>query len=163
MGANVQKLRFGIVVSRFNSTVTERLLKGTRDELKKAKVPLGNIEVVTVPGAFEIPGVAMQMGQSETFDALICLGAVIKGETAHFEYICAEVTRGIGEVSLLCGLPVIFGVLTTMTTKQAMARSSAKTNKGTDAAQAAIEMGLLYRELKKRWHGHDHDCGLEHG
>jgi 6,7-dimethyl-8-ribityllumazine synthase len=159
----MKELRFGIIVSRFNSTITERLLKGTRDELKKAKIPSGNIEVFTVPGAFEIPGVAMQMGQSETFDVLICLGAVIKGETMHFEYICAEVTRGIGEVSLLCGLPVIFGVLTTMTTKQAMARSGAKTNKGVDAAQTAIEMGLLYRELKKRWHGHDHDCGLEHG
>ncbi len=141
-------LHFGVIVSRFNPTVTERLLKGALDALKKAGVPSSNIEVVEVPGAFEIPGVAMIMGESETYDVLICLGAVIKGETAHFEYICAEVTRGIGEVALSYGLPVIFGVLTTMTTKQAMARSSAKTNKGADAAQAAIEMGLLYRELQ---------------
>ena len=163
----MKKLRFGVIVSRFNSGVTERLLAGALDTLKKAGVPSCNIDVVEVPGAFEIPGVAMVMGQSETFDALICLGAVIKGETMHFEYICAEVTRGIGEVSLLCGLPVIFGVLTTMTTKQAMARSAIKTNKGADAARAAIEMGLLYRKLRERWHGSDgpapHDCGMEHG
>jgi len=141
-------LRFGIIVSRFNARVTERLLKGALDEFKKAGIPLDNIEVVEVPGAFEMPGVAMQMGRLQRFDALICLGAVIKGETAHFEYICAEVSRGIGEVSLACGLPVIFGVLTTTTMKQAMARSSIKTNKGTDTTHAAIEMGLLYRKLK---------------
>ena len=104
--------------------------------------------MVEVPGAFEIPGVAMQMGRLGCFDALICLGAVIEGETAHFQYICAEVSRGIGQVSLMCGLPVIFGVLTTGTTKQAMARSSIKVNKGADAACAAIEMGLLYRGFK---------------
>jgi 6,7-dimethyl-8-ribityllumazine synthase len=155
-----QTLRLGIIVSRFNNTITKRLLTGALTTLNKAGVPSEQIEVIEVPGAFEIPGVAMQMGSSETFDALICLGAVIKGETLHFEYICAEVTRGIGEVALSCGIPVIFGVLTTLTTKQAMDRSSAKTNKGVDAAEAAIEMGLLYQQFKERWHGHD--CSLEH-
>jgi 6,7-dimethyl-8-ribityllumazine synthase len=143
-------LRIGVIVSRFNARVTERLLNGALDELKRTGIPSGNVDVVEVPGAFEIPGVAMQMGLSKCFDALICLGAVIEGETAHFQYICAEVSRGIGQVALLCGLPVIFGVLTTMTTKQAMARSTIKTNKGADAAQAAIEMSLLYRKLKGR-------------
>ncbi|MBI3358048.1 MAG: 6,7-dimethyl-8-ribityllumazine synthase [Nitrospirae bacterium] len=147
-------LRFGVIVSRFNARISERLLKGALDTLKKAGVPSGNIEVVEVPGAFEIPGVAMQMGRLSCFDALICLGAVIEGETAHFQYICAEVSRGIGQVSLVCGLPAIFGVLTTATTKQAMARSSIKTNKGADAADTAIKMGLLYQKLKEdKQHG----------
>ncbi len=143
-------LHFGIIVSRFNPNISERLLKGALDALKKAEVPSRHIEVVEVPGAFEIPGVAMVMGHLKCFDALICLGAVIKGETAHFEYICSAVSQGVLEVSLTCGLPVIFGVLTTGTTKQAMERSSMKVNRGADAADAAIEMGLLYRGLKKR-------------
>jgi len=151
-GADVslQGLRFGIVASRFHPLISERLLRGARSALEKAGVSSRNIEVVEVPGAFEIPGVAMQMGRLKCFDALICLGAVISGETAHFQYICSAVSRGILEVSLVCGMPVIFGVLTTGTTKQAMDRSSIKMNKGADAAQAAIEMVLLYRRLKGR-------------
>ena len=146
----MRKLRFGVIVSRFNPIITKRLLKGALDALKKAGVPSRNIEVVEVPGAFEIPGVAMQMGRLGSFDALICLGAVIEGETAHFQYICSAVSNGISQVSLLCGKPVIFGVLTTGTTRQAMDRSSPKMNKGADAADAAIKMGLLYRALKRR-------------
>ncbi len=129
--------------------MTDRLLTGALDTLSRQGVHQRDIKTLDVPGAFEIPGVAMQMGRSGRFDALICLGAVIRGETPHFDYICSEVSRGIGQVALTLGLPVIFGVLTTASLKQAMARSSHKMNKGSEAAESAIEMARLYREIKK--------------
>lgn len=141
-------LRFGLIVSRFNQPITDALLEGALKVLKHKGVRPEDIEIATVPGAFEIPGVANQMGQLERFNALICLGAVIQGETPHFEYICAEVSRGIGHLSLELGLPVIFGILTTTTIEQAIARSSAQNNKGTEAAMAAIEMANLYQILE---------------
>ncbi|MFY9270131.1 MAG: 6,7-dimethyl-8-ribityllumazine synthase [Candidatus Manganitrophaceae bacterium] len=139
--------RIGIVVSRFNRSITDRLLKGTLRVLDERGVRQENIEVVEVPGAFEIPGAAKRLGRGGRFDVLICLGAVIEGETPHFHYICTEVTRGIGQVSLELELPVIFGILTTKTMAQARARAGDEVNKGAEAASAAVEMASLYRKL----------------
>lgn len=124
-------------------------MSGALAVLKKGDVLSTDIEVIEVPGAFEIPAVAQQMGKSDRFDALICLGAIIKGETEHFHYICSEVSRGIGQVALALGMPVIFGVLTTTSFQQAKDRSGSKANKGAEAAEAAIEMGRLYRKIKE--------------
>jgi len=143
-------LRLCIVVSRFNQRITDRLLKGSLSAIKNNKIAAESVEVVRVPGAFEIPGVALLMGRSNRFDAIICLGAVIRGETDHYDYICSEVSRGIGYVALELGLPVIFGILTTSSLKQAMDRSGSTLNKGMESAEAAIEMGLLYKNLKRR-------------
>jgi len=140
--------RFGIVVSRFNQVITDALLDGALKVLDLSGVNAEDIEVAFVPGAFEIPGVAQQMGEFGEFDALICLGAIIQGETPHFQYIATEVSRGIGQLALDIGLPVIFGVLTTETVQQAIARSSSENNKGAESAIAAIEMAHLYRNLK---------------
>ncbi len=148
-GLQGEGLRFALIVSRFNPEVTDGLRQGALVVLKKQRIPSNAIEVVEVPGAFEIPGVAQLMAQSNRFDAIICLGAVIRGETDHYTYICSEVSRGIGQVALEWGLPVIFGVLTTETVQQAIARSSGTTNKGAEAALSAIEMGWLYRKLKE--------------
>jgi 6,7-dimethyl-8-ribityllumazine synthase len=147
---SVKALRFGIVVSRFNPKITQRLLTGALAAFEKEGVSSSHIEVVEVPGAFEIPGVAAQIAQCGCYHAVVCLGAVIRGDTPHFDYICAEVTRGIGQVALAFGLPVIFGVLTTETVKQAMTRSGGKMNKGADAALTAIEMAQIYQGLKKQ-------------
>lgn len=141
-------LRFGIVVSRFNQSVTDSLLKGALRLLKERGVRPVDIEVVKVPGAFELPGAAKKLGLLGRFHALICLGAVIKGETPHFHYISQEVSRGIGQLSLDLGLPVIFGVLTTDSMDQALARCGDEMNKGVEAAMAAIETAHLYRNLK---------------
>jgi 6,7-dimethyl-8-ribityllumazine synthase len=149
---NVKTFGFGIVVSRFNPKITQRLLAGALATFEKEGVTPGNIEVVEVPGAFEIPGVAAKMAQCGCYHAVVCLGAVIRGDTPHFDYLCTEVTRGIGQVALAFSLPVIFGVLTTETVKQAMTRSGGKMNKGADAALAAIEMAHLYQGLNKK-HG----------
>ncbi len=147
--------RFGIVVSRFNPRITEGLLLGALETFEKEGVFADHVDVIKVPGAFEIPGVAAQMAGCGCYDAIVCLGAVIRGDTPHFDYICAEVTRGIGQVALAFGLPVIFGVLTTNTLQEARSRSGKKMNKGEEAAVAAIEMGQLYDRLKK--HGADHE------
>jgi 6,7-dimethyl-8-ribityllumazine synthase len=140
--------RFGIIVSRFNQTITDPLLKGALRTLETQGVRPEDVEVVKVPGAFEIPGAAKKLGLLGRFHALICLGAVIQGETPHFHYICSEVSRGIGQLSLELGLPVIFGVLTTNSMEQAIARSGSEMNKGAEAAMAAIEMAHLYQSLK---------------
>lgn len=140
--------RFGIIVSRFNQSITDPLLKGAVRVLEGEGVRPEDVEVVTVPGAFEIPGAAKKMGLLGRFHALICLGAVIQGETPHFHYICSEVSRGIGQLSLELGLPVIFGVLTASSMEQAVARSGNEINKGAEAAMAAIEMAYLYQTLK---------------
>ena len=146
-GMDARGLRFGIVVSRFNQAITDALLAGALKVLKQKGAEDDDIDIATVPGAFEIPGVANQMGQLDRFEALICLGAVIQGETPHFDYICAEVSRGIGQLPIELGIPVIFGILTTSTVEQAIARAGDQNNKGAEAAMAAIEMAHLYQRL----------------
>jgi 6,7-dimethyl-8-ribityllumazine synthase len=142
-------MKFGIIVSRFNSSVTERLLEGALEALQSHGGEEKNVDVVRVPGAFEIPLVTKKLAASGRYDALICLGAVIRGDTPHFEYIAEAVTHGIGAVVLEHRLPVSFGVLTTNNVEQAMERTGAKTeNKGYEAALTAIEMASLNRALK---------------
>ncbi len=139
-----EDLHFGVVLSMFNPSVTSRLLTGAMDALAQAGVSKDQTNVVRVPGAFEIPVVAQRLAQSGQYHAVICLGAVIRGETPHFEYISAEVARGIGEVALDCELPVIFGVLTTDTVDQANERSViGGRNKGFEAGVTAVEMARL--------------------
>jgi 6,7-dimethyl-8-ribityllumazine synthase len=133
--------RFGILVSRFNSFISDRLLEGTIDTLVRHGADQQQLAVVKVPGAFELPLVAKKMAESEKYDALICLGAVIRGGTPHFEYVSAEMTKGIASVSLQAGLPIAFGVLTTDSVEQAIERAGTKAgNKGVEAAMSAIEM-----------------------
>ncbi len=146
-GLNGQGIRVGIVVSRFNEPVTDRLLQGALDVLTRSGVEGENITVVRVPGSFEIPLAAQKLAASGDLDALICLGALIRGETSHFDYLASEVTSGIGAVSRKFDLPVSFGVLTTETTEQAMNRAGLKSgNKGAEAALAALEMANLFRD-----------------
>lgn len=141
-------MRFGIIVSRFNNFVTEKLLEGAMDALKQHKIEDKNIDIVRVPGSFEIPLLAHKMAASRKYDALVCLGAVIRGDTPHFEYIAAEVSRGIGNAILEHRIPISFGVLTTNNVDQAMERAGAKTgNKGFEAALTAIEMASLNRKI----------------
>jgi 6,7-dimethyl-8-ribityllumazine synthase len=143
-------MRFGIVVSQFNSLITERLQAGAIDALCRHGVREEDIMVVQVPGAFDIPLFAQKMAASGRYNALVCLGAVIKGETPHFDYISAAMTQGIKEAMLAYGLPVTFGVLTTDSVEQALDRAGAKAgNKGFEAALAAIEMVNALRELDK--------------
>jgi len=138
---NAKGFRFGIIVSRFNSFISDRLLEGTLDTLTRHGADMDSIPVVKVPGAFEIPLMAKKMATSGKFDAIICLGAVIRGGTPHFEYVSSEVTKGIALVSLETGLPVAFGVLTTDSVEQAIERAGTKAgNKGVEAAMSAIEM-----------------------
>ena len=142
-------LRFGIIVSRFNSFIGERLLEGAQDALVRHGGDERNIDVARVPGAFEIPLAAKKLAESGRYDALICLGAVIRGSTPHFDYVAAEVSKGIAQVSLQSGIPVVFGVLTTDTIEQAVERAGTKSgNKGFDAAMTAIETANLLKGLK---------------
>ncbi len=141
-------MRFGVIASRFNKFVTERLLEGALEALKANGAEDNNIDVLRVPGAFEIPLVAQKMAASGKYHALICLGAVIRGDTPHFEYIAQEVARGIGHAISQYGIPISFGVLTTNNVEQAMERAGARTeNKGFEAALVAIEMASLAREI----------------
>lgn len=141
-------LRFAIVVSRFNDFISSRLVEGARDALLRHGGNDESIEVVKVPGAFELPAVARRLTQSERFDAVICLGAVIRGATPHFDYVAAEVSKGIAGVSLESRVPVVFGVLTTDSLEQAIERAGSKSgNKGYDAAMAAMEMAGLYSQI----------------
>jgi len=141
-------LKFGIVVGRFNEFISTRLLDGALDNLKRHDVGDDDVEVAWVPGAFELPLVAQRMAASRRYDALICLGAVIRGGTPHFDYVAAETAKGIAKVSLDSGVPVIFGVLTTDTIEQAVERAGAKAgNKGWEAATSALEMANLLRAL----------------
>jgi len=141
-------IKIGIVVSRFNEFITNKLLSGSIDVLQRHDVDPDNIEIAWVPGAFEIPLVAQKMADKD-YDAVICLGTVIRGATPHFEYISAEVTKGVAQVGLNQGIPVIYGVLTTDTIEQAIERAGTKAgNKGSDAAMTAIEMVNLFKELK---------------
>jgi 6,7-dimethyl-8-ribityllumazine synthase len=136
--------RFGIVVSRFNDFITEKLLGGALDALTRTGAKENDIQIIKVPGAFEIPLAAKIAAQTGRFDAVICLGAVIRGATPHFDYVCAEVSKGVAQVGLEFGLPVIFGVLTTDTVEQAIDRAGTKSgNKGWHAAMSAVEMANL--------------------
>ena len=142
-------LRFGIVVAKFNKFVTSKLLNSCVEGLTKHGVKADDIEVVRVPGAFEIPLVARTMARANRFDAVICLGAVIRGDTPHFDYISAETSRGIGQAALDADVPIIFGVLTTHTIAQAIERSEpTKYNRGGEAAKSAIEMATVMRLLR---------------
>jgi len=141
-------LKFGVVVSRFNEFITRRLLEGAKDALLRHGTSEVDIEVAWVPGAFEIPLIAKKLAQSKKYDAIICLGAVIKGGTPHFEYIIAEVTKGIASVSLEIGVPITYGVISTDTLEQAVERAGTKEgNKGFDAAVSAIEMANLVKSI----------------
>ncbi|MDD2899253.1 MAG: 6,7-dimethyl-8-ribityllumazine synthase [Desulfuromonadaceae bacterium] len=141
--------RFGIVVSRFNSFICERLLEGAVDALVRHGADDADIHVVRVPGAFEIPLFAKKMAETGNYDALICLGAVIRGSTPHFDYVASEVSKGVATVSLDSGIPIAFGVLTTDTIEQAVERAGTKAgNKGSDAAVTVIESVNLMKVLK---------------
>jgi 6,7-dimethyl-8-ribityllumazine synthase len=145
-------LRFAIVQSRFNETVTKRLLEGAMEALRAGGAKDDAIEVVSVPGAFEIPLIAARLAKTRRYDAVVCLGAVIRGQTPHFEYISAAVSQGIARVAYDYGVPVIFGILTTDTEEQADVRSGGATagdrcNRGADAGRAAIEMANLMKRL----------------
>jgi 6,7-dimethyl-8-ribityllumazine synthase len=140
--------KFALVVSRFNSFITERLLEGALDSLRRKGVGEEDLTVVRVPGAWEIPLVAKRLAQANAHHASICLGAVIRGSTPHFDYVAAEVSKGIAQVTLETGVPVSFGILTTDTLEQAVERAGSKAgNKGYAAAEAAIEMVNLLKEL----------------
>ncbi|ADD01353.1 6,7-dimethyl-8-ribityllumazine synthase [Thermoanaerobacter italicus Ab9] len=144
-----QGKKFGIVVSRFNEFITNKLLEGALDALKRHGALNENIEIAWVPGAFEIPLIAKKMAESKRYDAVIALGAVIRGETPHFDYVANEVSKGIAKISLDTEVPVIFGVLTTDTIEQAIVRAGTKGgNKGFEAAVTAIEMANLMEEIK---------------
>jgi 6,7-dimethyl-8-ribityllumazine synthase len=141
-------LKFGLVVARFNEFFTQKLLEGAQDALLRHDVNEEDIEVAWVPGSFEIPLTALKLAQSKRYDAIICLAAVIRGGTPHWEYIAAEATKGIAKVSLDTGLPVINGIITTDTLEQAIERSGTKAgNKGFDAAVSAIEMANLIKAI----------------
>jgi 6,7-dimethyl-8-ribityllumazine synthase len=141
-------LKFGVVAARFNEFITNKLLGGAMDALVRHGAVENDIEVAWVPGAFEIPLVAKKMAESKKYDAVICLGTVIRGNTPHFDYVCAEVSKGVAHVGLTSGVPTLFGVLTTETIEQAVERAGTKAgNKGFDAAVAAIEMANLVKGL----------------
>jgi len=143
-----QGLKYGIIVGRFNEFIGGKLLSGALDGLKRHGVEDSEIEIVWVPGAFEIPLAAKKMAKSKKYDAVICLGAVIKGSTPHFDFVSSEVSKGIASVSLDTEVPVIFGVLTTDSIEQAIERAGTKAgNKGYDAAVTAIEMANLLSQL----------------
>jgi len=143
-------LRFAIIVGRFNSFVTDRLLAGALDALTRSGCPQENIEIVKVPGSWEMPVVARELARGKRHDAIIALGAVIRGDTPHFDYVAGEVARGLAQVAADSGIPVAFGVLTTNTVEQAVDRAGLKGgNKGFDAAMSAIEMANLMRRLRQ--------------
>ena len=143
-------LRFGIVVSRFNSFITERLLGGAMDALTRHGAAEDMVDVVKVPGSWEVPLVAGELARQHRYDAVVCLACVIRGETPHFDYVAAEAAKGVAHVSAETGVPVAFGVLTTNTLEQAIDRAGAKSgNKGFDAAMTAVEMANLLRTLRQ--------------
>ncbi len=141
-------LKFGLVISRFNEFITRRLLEGAQDALLRHGVSQENIDIARVPGSFEIPLIAKKLAETKRYDAVICLGTVIRGGTPHFEYIASEVTKGIAKVALETGLPVIYGVITADSLEQAIERAGTKEgNKGFEAAVNAIEMANLMRSI----------------
>jgi 6,7-dimethyl-8-ribityllumazine synthase len=141
-------LKFGLVVSRFNEFITNKLLEGALDALKRHGVDENDIEVALVPGSFEIPVIAKKLAQSKRYDAVICLGTVVRGGTPHFDYIATEVTKGIAQVGLDTGLPVVYGIITADTLEQAIERAGTKMgNRGFEAAKDAIEMANLLKSI----------------
>lgn len=141
-------IRIGIVAARFNEFIVSKLISGAEDAFVRHGVNSDDVDLAWVPGAFEIPVVAQKMAQSGKYDAVLCLGAVIKGSTSHYDYVCAEVSKGVAAVSLSTGLPVLFGVLTTDNIEQAIERAGTKAgNKGYDTACAAIEMVNLMKNM----------------
>ena len=141
-------LKMAIVVSRFNEFITNKLLGGALDTLHRNEVADEDVTVVWVPGAFEIPVIAKKLAESKKYDAVICLGAVIRGSTTHYDYVCAEVSKGVATVGLSTGVPTIFGVVTTENIEQAIERAGTKAgNKGADAAVSAIEMANLMKKI----------------
>ncbi len=143
------KIKIGIVASRFNEFIVSKLIGGAEDALVRHGVNTEDIELAWVPGAFEIPVIAEKMAESKKYDAIIALGAVIKGATDHYDYVCAEVSKGIATVSMKTGIPVLFGVLTTDNIEQAIERAGTKAgNKGYDVACSAIEMVNLIKNFK---------------
>lgn len=146
---SAEGFRFGIIVSRFNDFISSRLVEGAMDALLRHGATEEQVSVIKVPGAFEIPLTAKKLAESGRYDAVICLGAVIRGSTPHFDYVAAEVSKGIANVALESGIPVTFGVLTTDNLEQAIERAGSKSgNKGYDGAMAAIEMVNLFKELE---------------
>ncbi|MCQ2464754.1 MAG: 6,7-dimethyl-8-ribityllumazine synthase [Oscillospiraceae bacterium] len=140
--------RIAIVASRFNEFITSKLVGGAEDALVRHEIDTDNIDLVWVPGAFEIPLAAKKLADSRRYDAVICVGAVIRGSTTHYDYVCAEVSKGIAQVSLSSGIPVLFGVLTTENIEQAIERAGTKAgNKGYDCAMAALEMISLLKKI----------------
>ncbi len=141
-------MKIGVVASRFNEFITSKLVSGAEDCLKRHGVSDSDMSVAWVPGAFEIPVIAKQMAKSGKYDAVICVGAVIRGATSHYDYVCAEVSKGIAAVSLDTGIPVLFGILTTDTIEQAIERAGTKAgNKGYDCAMSALEMVNLMKNI----------------
>jgi len=140
--------KFCIIISRFNDFIGSKLLAGAVDELRRHGVNPDNIDIVKVPGAFEIPLLALKCAKTQKYNAIITLGAIIKGSTSHYDYVCSELTKGIANVSLQTEIPVIFGVLTTENIEQSIERAGTKAgNKGSDAAKAAIEMANLLKTI----------------
>ena len=143
-----KNLKFAVVVARFNEFITSKLLSGALDALKRHETPEENISVAWVPGCFEIPLVAKKLASTGKFDAIICLGAVIRGATTHYDYVCNEVSKGVAQVGFQSGVPTIFGIVTTENIQQAIERAGTKSgNKGFDAAVSAMEMANLLRNL----------------
>jgi 6,7-dimethyl-8-ribityllumazine synthase len=145
---NGQGRRFGIVVSRFNEFVSLRLLEGAMDCLRRHGAGDDDITVVWVPGAFDIPVLAKRMGDSKTYDAIVCLGTVIRGDTPHFDFVAAEAAKGVAHAAMQTGVPTVFGIVTADTLEQAIDRAGAKSgNRGWDAAQSALELADLYSKM----------------
>ena len=146
---NAKGLKFAILVSRFNSFVTERLLSGALDALSRTGAIEEDIEIIKVPGSWEMPVTVAELARQKRHDAIICLSAVIRGDTPHFDHIAAEAAKGLAQMSLETGVPLAFGILTTNTLEQAIDRAGAKSgNKGFDSAMSAVEMGNLMRSLR---------------
>ena len=144
---NAEAFRFAIVASRWNELISARLVEGALDALKRLGAQDNNVSLYRVPGSFEIPLLALRLGESRKFDAIICLGTIIRGQTPHFDYIAAEVTRGISQAGLKTGLPVVFGIITADTIDQAIDRAGVKLgNKGFEAAMTAVELVNLYKD-----------------
>lgn len=145
-----EKTRVGIVAARFNEFITSKLVAGAKDGLVRHNVSEENIDLAWVPGAFEIPLIASKMAKSGKYDAIICVGAVIRGATSHYDYVCSEVSKGVANVALNTDIPVMFGVLTTDTIEQAVERAGTKAgNKGFECAEGAIEMVNLIRQIEQ--------------
>ena len=150
-GLGAKGMKFAVLVAKFNSFISDRLLDGAMNALERTGASATDIEIVRVPGSWELPVVAAEIARQKRHDAVICLGAVIRGDTPHFDYVAGEAAAGLARIALETGTPVIFGVLTTNTLEQAIDRAGAKSgNKGFDAAMTAIEMGDLMRRLRSK-------------